>query len=289
MAAKPNPTPLGAVRILRTRVSQLGEAATPTADFVAAEEPLGVRVQGHDYAILMCTPGREEDLACGFLAAEGLLTGSEDLGAVAPCQPRIGEVDSGPLINVALAAGVAFDPSAHQSRLVASSCGLCGGKTVADLRQAAPHRTPQPPQQLEVGKLLDAFGALKKAQALFALTAGCHGAALLAANGSGPLLDVAEDVGRHNAVDKLLGARLRQGDYPVADATGLLVSGRLSYELVQKAVMAGLSWIAGVGMPSSLAIEAAEATGLGLFAWVRDDGVSAYAGRTQLLAREQSG
>ncbi len=278
-----SPPPLGAARILRTRVSSGHAAAAPEADHVAIEEPLGVRVQGHDYAVLMCTPGREEDLACGFLAAEGLLSGSEDLSAVAPCAPRGGEEDMGRICNVALAPGVAFDPSAHQSRMVASSCGLCGGKTVADLRQAAPHRTPEPPAQLAVADMLTAFRTLRKAQDLFALTAGCHGAALVRADAKGPLLDVAEDVGRHNAVDKLLGARLRAGDYPLAAPTALLVSGRLSYELVQKAVLAGLSWIAGVGMPSSLAIEAAEATQLGLFAWVRDAGVSAYAGRTQFV------
>lgn len=278
-----SPPPVGAARIRRTRVSSAHTDAAPEEDYVAIEEPLGVRVQGHDYAVLMCTPGREEDLACGFLAAEGLLSGSEDLAAVAPCVPRAGEEDMGRMFNVALAPGVAFDPSAHQSRMVASSCGLCGGKTVADLRQSAPHRTPAPPAQLAVSDLLEAFRTLQKAQDLFALTAGCHGAALVRADAKGPLHDVAEDVGRHNAVDKLLGARLRAGDYPLAEPTALLVSGRLSYELVQKAVLAGLSWIAGVGMPSSLAIEAAEATQLGLFAWVRDAGVSAYAGRTQFV------
>jgi len=261
---------------------------------VAIEEPLGLRVQGRDYAILMRTPGRDLDLVCGFLAAEGILAGPEDLAAVAPC-----EVATGQACNVALAPGVPFDLRDLRMRTVSSACGLCGAQSIEALRLTAPRALPMPPPILEVEALLEGFAQLRRRQPLFAATAGSHGAALVRLvespdSSSGGLrtaqsleiLDVAEDVGRHNAVDKLLGASLRSGDYPLAAPTGLLVSGRISYELVQKAVLGGLAWVAGVGMPTSLAVEGAIATNRSLFAWVRDGGVSHYAGPTRLSARE---
>jgi FdhD protein len=263
--------PEGSRRLPRHRwPAASGQAAE---DLVAVEEPMGLRVQGADYAVLMRTPGRDEDLACGFLAAEGVLAGPEDLGAVAPCV-----VEEGVAINVALAPGVPFDGGRVQPRRVDSSCGLCGAHSIADLERMAPRALPPAPERMDLEVLQRAFGALRAGQELFAATAGSHGAGLVDAEGR--LLDLAEDVGRHNAVDKLLGACLRAGDYPLAGGAGLVVSGRLSYELVQKAVLGGLAWLAGVGMPTTLAVEAAAATGRGLYGWVRDGGVSVYAGGT---------
>lgn len=264
-------------RRLETGGAGGGDSARPREDALATEEPLEIRVRGYSYAVMMRTPGRERDLIAGFLAAEGLLHGAQDLVGIEPCRdPSTGEEEPN-LWNVACAEGVAFDPRNLRQTPVTSSCGLCGARSLEDLQREMPARSTQLPRGLRLASLIAAFETLRQEQSLFEATAGSHGAALWDPL-SGELLDSAEDVGRHNAVDKLLGARLRADDYPVERALGLLVSGRISFELVQKAALAGLSLVAGVGMPTSLALEAAQATGLALCGWVRDGGANVYVG-----------
>lgn len=254
-------------------------------DRLAVEEPLEIRVHGGPLAVVMRTPGRDRDLVAGFLAAEGVLRDAEDLAGVEPClDPETG----GPAANVwnaVLAPGVPFDPRERRFAPVGSACGLCGARTLDALIRELPP-LPAPPATLALADLTAAFEALHQRQALFAATAGSHGAALWTP--AAGLLDVAEDVGRHNAVDKLLGSRLLAGGYPVApeeaDPPLLLVSGRISFELTQKAALAGVPLLAGVGMPTSLAVEAAQRCGQALLGWVRDGGASVYAGATRLLA-----
>ena len=260
---------------------------TAGPDRLAAEEPLEVRVHGNPLAVLMRTPGRDRDLVAGFLAAEGVVRGGEDLAGVERCpDPETGQPAEN-VWNAVLAPGVRFDPRERRFAPVGSSCGLCGARTLDALARELPP-LPPPPEAVALADLQAGFDALHERQALFAATAGSHGAALwTAADG---VLDVAEDVGRHNAVDKLCGALLLADGYPVdpgevgAGAPALLVSGRLSYELVQKAALAGLPLLAGVGMPSSLAVEAAERAGMSLLGWVRDGGASVYAGPTRVDA-----
>lgn len=243
---------------------------------VAVEEPLEIRVRGIRFATLLRTPGRERDLIAGFLAAERVLRGREDLGAIEPCAPPPGEEEARAW-NVALAEGVVFDPARARELLVGSACGACGARLIADLRRDLPH-PPTPVADPGPRALREAMRLLRARQALFAQTAGAHGAALarIGAGAEWIFADLAEDVGRHNAVDKLLGAALRAGSYPLEEPAWLLVSGRLSYEIVLKAALAGVGAVAGAGMPTSLAVEAARACGLRLHAFIREDGGLAY-------------
>lgn len=243
---------------------------------VASEEPLELRVRGTPFAVLLRTPGRERDLIAGFLAAERVVGGPDDLAALEPCP----DPDSGASANVwnaALAEGVAFDPRTARPATVGSACGLCGARTIETLRAGLPR--PAQVAEPDPRALERAFESVRARQPLFARTGGCHGAALAAprAGGSLEVLDVAEDVGRHNAADKVIGASLRSGRYPLEEPTWLLVSGRVSYEIVQKAALAGIGGVAGVGMPSSLAVEAARACGLRLHAFVRPGAGHRYA------------
>ncbi len=247
------------------------------ADAVAVEEPLELRLRGRPLAVLLRTPGRERDLIAGFLVAEGLVEAREDLLAVEPCpDPETGR-PSPHVWNVALAEGLAARPRAERLFPVSSGCGLCGARTVEALALEAP-APPRPRRLPGPDELGCAFAALRERQRLFAATAGCHGAGLWdLARPAGELRDVAEDVGRHNAVDVVLGARFLAGEHPLTRPHALLVSGRLSFELVQKAALGGVALLAGVGMPSSLAVRAARACGVTLVGWVRDGGGWVYA------------
>lgn len=265
----------------RSRVESSSPDPKAIQDVVAVEEPLEIRVRGYSYAVLMRTPGREQDLVAGFLAAEGLLQGAQDLVAIETCLDPRTKLPEPHIWNVSCAEGVAFDPRDLRQTVVSSSCGLCGARSLEQLEREMPLRKEPLPDVVALSALLEAFAELRVGQDLFQETAGSHGAALWDPV-SGNLLDLAEDVGRHNAVDKLLGARLRAEDYPVQDALCLLVSGRISFELVQKAALAGVGMIAGVGMPTSLAVDAARTTGLALCGWVRDGGANVYVGALQL-------
>jgi len=265
----------------RARASLDSGMAPAADDVVAMEEPLEIRVRGTSFAVLMRTPGRERDLVAGFLAAEGLIHAKDDVTAIEPCLDVQTGLPEPNIWNVALADGVAFDPRNLRQVMVSSSCGLCGARSLNDLARAMPELAAGLPKQLSLPKLLHAFAQLRQAQSLFDATAGCHGVALWDPL-SAEILDVAEDVGRHNAVDKLLGAQLYADAYPATKPLALLISGRISFELVQKAALAGIPMLAGVGMPTSLAVNAAKQTGQVLLGWVRDAGANVYAGDLNL-------
>jgi FdhD protein len=231
------------------------------ADRVAVEEPLEIRVGGEPLAITMRTPGHDEELAVGFLHGEGLLAGPvTHVGPSADLAANVVEVD----------APLAHRPAARRF-YTSSSCGVCGKGA---LDEVAVHAEPLPPGPA-VGRALLAALPDGLRQPGFEVTGGLHATGLFAADGT--LLCVREDVGRHNAMDKVVGRALLDGDLPLAGRI-LCVSGRLSFELVQKAAVAGCPILVGVGAPSSLAVDLAADRGMTLCGFARGASVNVYAG-----------
>lgn len=254
------------------RVDPTGEH--PFDDDVCVEEPLEIRVEGRPLAVLMRTPGDDLDLVAGFLFTEGVIDGPDDLTAIAHVD-RPGD-ERGNTVDVRLAAGV----EAHRARIeratrdlyATSACGVCGKASIDRLLIATPPRVRV--ADPSAAFLLSLSPALLAVQASFARTGGQHAAALFDFDGR---LDVVrEDIGRHNAVDKVLGARLRADRAPVDDRV-LFVSGRAGWEIVQKALMARVPVVASVGAASSLAIDLAREGGLALYAFVRERSLNRYA------------
>lgn len=227
-------------------------------DEVAVEEPLEIRHAGRTLSVTMRTPGHDEELAAGFLFAEGLVKAGPEVGLTGDLEANTIEVRS-PLDREP-------DPRAFTTT---SACGVCGAGAIADVRALA---APAPPGPRVAGELLAALPGRMR-QPTFARTGGLHAAALFDATGE-PLV-VREDVGRHNALDKLVGRRLLDGALPL-HGLALCVSGRLSFELVHKAVRAGAPILVGVGAASSLAVELADELGLTLCGFARGGRVNVY-------------
>jgi FdhD protein len=239
---------------------------------LAVEEPLIVTVrhatsdQSHSLGMLMRTPGDDVDLAIGLLHADGLVRTATDIVDVATSTR-----DETACIDVIVVADVDVSRVVERRQITTSACGLCGR---AEL-QALARRGPLPPLTVARHTIAELPGRLRAHQAVFAETGGLHAAALMNAEVADDL--VREDVGRHNAVDKVVGAALRAGRLPAARHI-LVVSGRLAYEIVQKAAIAGLQVIVAVGAPSSLAVDAARAAGVTLIGFARDGRFNVYAG-----------
>src|SRR5689334_13734692 len=252
-----------------TEVRIRGAHATVRADGledeVAVEEPLEIRVDGRALAVTMRTPGHDEELALGFLYGEGLITGVHAAGLTDDFANNTIEVN-GPL---------ARDPSAR-SFYTTSSCGVCGKGALEEVAVHAPVLPDGP--RIDRALLADLPERLR--QPGFARTGGLHATGLFTT--AGELLLVREDVGRHNAMDKVIGRALRDGLLPLHDLV-LCVSGRLSFELVQKAVVAGAPILVGVGAPTSLAVELAADRGLTLAGFARKGGVNVYAGAHRVM------
>jgi FdhD protein len=250
------------------RVSVVRMRAGPAAaaeDAAAVEEPLEVRLQGQPFAVIMRTPGADRELAAGFLLSEGVI-GAGD-------RPKMAEGEN--LIDVTLtgtaAEGVERQLQQRRNVVANSSCGVCGRLTVDSLRAGiAPITSTFRVSRQVIQGLPD---TLRAAQAVFDQTGGLHAAALFGADGT--LETSAEDVGRHNAVDKVVGRMLLAGRLPIADRL-LFVSGRTSFEIVQKAAMAGVPLVAAVSAPSTLAIDLARDTGVTLLGFVRGDAFNIY-------------
>jgi FdhD protein len=234
-------------------------------DLVAVEEPLEIRVDGEPLSVTMRTPGQDEELALGFLYGEGLIDGPRGVGLSDDLAANVVEV-SGPLRR---------DPGARRF-YTTSSCGVCGKGA---LEEVAVTSAPLPPGP-QVPRSLLAGLPERLAQPGFEQTGGLHAAGLFDAGGE--LLLAREDVGRHNAMDKVVGAALREGRLPLHEHL-LCVSGRLSFELVQKAAVAGCPVLVGVGAPSSLAIELAADRGLTLAGFARRGSVNVYAGAERVV------
>lgn len=240
-------------------------------DAVVIEEPLEIRVEDRSLAVTMRTPGHDLDLAAGFLYTEGVIDGADDLVALAhlPGDP------SGNTVRAVLAGGVeahrAAIERAARELFATSSCGLCGKASIDRVMLGAPPLSARVDVDPEL--LIQLPERLREAQAAFAQTGAIHGAALFDLDGG---LEVArEDIGRHNAVDKVLGWRLRQDRAPVDDRI-LVVSGRAGFEIVQKALVARVPVVAAVGAPSSLAVDLARESGMTLVGFLRDGRFNRY-------------
>ncbi|MFE0107324.1 formate dehydrogenase accessory sulfurtransferase FdhD [Streptomyces sp. NPDC059009] len=261
-------------RVIRIRDGRVSERA----DTLVTEEPLEIRLNGKPLAITMRTPGDDFALAAGFLVSEGVLASADDLQSIVYCA---GAMDDGSntynVVDVRLAPGVPVpDITLERNVYTTSSCGLCGKASLDAVRtQARFPLADTPPVRLGPGLLASLPDRLRAAQRVFDRTGGLHAAALFSEEGE--LLDIREDVGRHNAVDKLVGRALQEGRLPLSRAV-LLVSGRASFELAQKAVMAGIPVLAAVSAPSSLAVDLAAETGLTLVGFLRGASMNVYAG-----------
>jgi FdhD protein len=258
------------------------EEGAPERDRVAVEEPLEIRLAGDPLAVTMRTPGDDRFLAAGFLFAEGIVGALDDLGAVAHCG-RPGDDGYGNVIDVLLAPGVAVDPAhlegTRRGTLTTASCGVCGRRSIDDLlaRVGVLHEEEGAPP-ISRALLVSTPLLLAHHQPRFAHTGGVHAAAAITRDGA--VLAHAEDVGRHNAVDKVVGQLLYQR---ALDAPSILaVSGRVSFEIVQKAAAARIPIVAAVSAPTSLAIDLAERAGVTLAAFVRDGRMNLYTHRARI-------
>ncbi|NJP65373.1 formate dehydrogenase accessory sulfurtransferase FdhD [Streptomyces spiramenti] len=273
-------------RVVRIR----GGRATERSDTLAGEEPMEIRVGGAPLAITMRTPGDDFALAAGFLVSEGVVHSGDQVARVVYCagaEDGTGGrgANSYNVVDVVLADGVPPPaPSVARNVYVSSSCGMCG-RTSIDAVRTTVRRPLSAGPELTPTLLSELPERLRAGQKVFDRTGGLHAAALFAADGT--LLDLREDVGRHNAVDKVVGRALLDGALPL-DGTVLMVSGRASFELVQKAVMAGVPVLAAVSAPSSLAVDLAEEAGVTLVGFLRGDSMNVYAGAQRVVLPEDS-
>ncbi|MFC9793871.1 formate dehydrogenase accessory sulfurtransferase FdhD [Streptomyces sp. NPDC087908] len=264
-------------RVLRVREGD----ASYRPDTLAAEEPMEIRVGGRPLTVTMRTPGDDFDLAVGFLVSEGVVHSAEDVAGIRYCAGAT--ADGGNtynVVDVGLAPGVAApDASLERNFYTTSSCGLCGKASLDAVRTTAAWSVAEDPLRIGADVLAALPDRLRAAQRVFDSTGGLHAAGLFTAEGE--LVCLREDVGRHNAVDKVVGHALREGLLPLR-AYVLMVSGRASFELVQKAVMAGIPLLAAVSAPSSLAVDLAAESGLTLVGFLRGSSMNVYTGDERL-------
>jgi len=260
------------------RLSTAGDGRrTRRPDTLVVEEPLEIRVAGEALSITMRTPGDDFDLVAGFLTGEGVVRGAKDIAAMRYCTD-LGE-DGAPTYNVVdvlLADGVAPpDPSIERNFYMTSACGVCGTTSIEALRRRAPYDVAADTARLDPEVLVQLPESLRDRQKVFERTGGLHAAGLFDATGEFRVLR--EDVGRHNAVDKVVGWALRDDLLPLSGCV-LMVSGRASFELTQKAIQAGIPALAAVSAPSSLAVALAEDAGMTLIGFLRGDSMNVYTG-----------
>jgi FdhD protein len=250
-------------------------------DTVVVEEPLEIRINGAPLAVTMRTPGSDVELAQGFLFTEGIIADRADIASVRYCNGVDADGrNTYNVLNVDLAPGVSLpDTGIERHFYTTSSCGVCGKASIAAIRQRSRYRLADDTLRVRTDTIMGLPARLRAAQKVFETTGGLHAAGLFTAEGQ--LLAVREDVGRHNAVDKLLGWGVEQDRIPLR-GTVLLVSGRASFELVQKAVMGGIPVLAAVSAPSSLAIELANDSGLTLIGFLRGMTMNIYTHLTRI-------
>jgi FdhD protein len=257
-------------------------------DLVVGEEPLEIRAAGPrqepvQVAVTMRTPGYEAELAIGFMTSEGLLTGNEVTGVSYGDPGRLAEPDDSVLVRLARR----FDPNlaAKRNFVATASCGICGKASIDDV---AVRCEPLPKGLPVVARsvILGLPDALRAAQAAFERTGGLHAAGLFETDGR--LVSIREDVGRHNALDKVIGSRVQANELPLWDRI-LMVSGRVSFEIVQKAAVAGIPIICAVSAPSDLAVRLADRLGVTLVGFLRGDGFNVYTHDNRIDLRDLLG
>lgn len=256
-------------------------------DVVAAEEPLELRLGGESFTVTMRTPGSDFELAAGFLVAEGIVGSSEELRGIRYCAGtdergeqtyNVVDVELDPLL---------VRPSISEKRnvLTTSACGICGTTSIDAVEKTLPPVRSEPELLITGRDLLQLPDTLRESQKVFSRTGGVHAAGLF--DGEGGLICLREDVGRHNAVDKVVGWGLMEGQLPLA-GTALQVSGRASFELVQKAALAGVELLSAVGAPSSLAVDLADRAGLTLAGFSRGGSINVYTHPERVIMRASS-
>ncbi|MFY9807922.1 MAG: formate dehydrogenase accessory sulfurtransferase FdhD [Pseudonocardiaceae bacterium] len=285
---------MGRVTVRRPVLTLSAQGERRRLDALAGEEPLELRVGGRPLAVTMRTPGHDVELAHGFLLTEAVISSPLDVHTARFCgSSPSGSSDTAPdhepynVLDVELAAGVAGPPaSVERNFYTTSSCGVCGKASLDAVRLRTRFSPAADPVTVTPATLATLPAALRAAQRVFQLTGGLHAAGLFTADGE--LLVVREDVGRHNAVDKVLGWALLARRIPAGGCI-LMVSGRASFELVQKAVMAGVPMLAAVSAPSSLAVDLALEAGLTLIGFLRGDTMNIYAGQHRIDRPGRSG
>ncbi len=247
-----------------------GAASSPSSvrgdqDLLAVEEPLQIRIGRRNLAITMRTPGHDAELAAGFLYSEGLIRQASDIAYI-KCERNTALITAAEGVDIEVGDG-------ERNFYMTSSCGVCGKASVDAVEQAGAAVLPRDTVRVDEALIRSLPARLRESQAVFDRTGGLHASGLFSPGGK--LILLREDVGRHNAVDKLIGRALLDGRLPLHDYL-LMVSGRTSFELVQKAVMAGIPIMAAVGAPSSLAVKTALRFGMTLIGFLRDDRFNVY-------------
>ena len=246
-------------------------------DHIAREEPLEIRVEGKSIAVVMRTPGHDRELAAGFLLSEGVISSPGEIFEISECPGNARNTqETGNLVEVMLMKGTSFDAQALTRHVFSSSsCGICGKATIESVFGNFPEIKKTP--EISPEKIATYPAKLLAAQEAFEKTGGLHASAIF--DDDGEILVLREDVGRHNALDKVIGWSLLEDRLPLSEHT-LLLSGRISFELMQKALAAGIPTVAGISAPSSLAVEFARESGQTLIGFLRGETMNIYAGGT---------
>lgn len=274
--------PLTRAATRRSVIRHEGGRRRVDEDLLTAEEPLEIRVvsevegrrTGRSVAVTMRTPGEDHELAAGFLVSEGVVRQKEDIWSIEHCRDG-DDADEDNVVDVHLAPSVEFDlDQLSRNVMTSSACGICGRSSIESVQQIC-DRQPVGDFQLSPPEIFELVKGLEEGQGVFAQTGGIHAAVLFSATGK--LLVLREDVGRHNALDKVVGSLLASGGLPAAGNL-VVVSGRASFELVQKSLLAGIPFLAAVGAPSSLAVDLAERFGMTLIGFLRDGRFNVYCG-----------
>ena len=280
---------------VRRRVVQAREGTSRTrSDVLAVEEPLEIRISPPgggafvQVSVTMRTPGHDFELAAGFLYAEGLLRTPDHVRTISYCTDRLLDgAQQYNIVNVVLRPGAPYDAGRFRRNFYAtSSCGVCGKASIEAIQAAGVYSLIRDDVAVDGEILCRLPDAMRTAQSVFERTGGLHAAGLFDHNGR--LLAIREDVGRHNAVDKLVGHAFLARDLPLRDRI-LMVSGRASFEIVQKAAAAGIPVVAAVSAPSSLACDTAEAFGMTLLGFVRGGCFTVYTGEHRVRVRGRGG
>jgi FdhD protein len=264
-------------RVMQVRSS--GEAVWRSDD-LTAEEPLEIRINGEPAAVTMRTPGADFDLAVGFLVTEGIIGAADEIARMRRCPHASDAAGSYNVVEITLAHEPAQKAPARNF-FMSSSCGICGKASIETVRTSSHYDVRNDPLTVSPALLTTLPVALRGAQKVFARTGGLHAAALF--NATGELVCVREDVGRHNAFDKVIGWSATQRLLPLTSHI-ILASGRASFELTQKALMAGIPMIAAVSAPSQLAVLLAEEAGMTLIGFLRGDQMNVYTGHRRVFA-----
>ncbi len=268
---RPRPKPIAPSTGITLLLARSGETPITQQDRVANEEPMEIRVAGRSLAVLMRTPGADRELTAGFLCSEGLVRTAEQILDITRCAPDSGEVEPN-VIHVTLDPDHPLDwERLERHTFASSSCGLCGKTTIESIRNSFP--SIESDLTVAPGEILELPARLREAQHVFHQTGGLHAAGLFSPGDNGCTLF--EDVGRHNAVDKLIGHHFLERRLPLRTSI-LLLSGRVSFEVIQKALAAGIPLVAAISAPTSLAIQFARESGQTLIGFLRPGRMNIY-------------